>query len=236
MEGWIKFHRQTMQNPVFRKDPNAWHVFEVLMLLADHRTGTWSGGRFQLATYANVNANSIKDMLKRLQHHEMITIKSTNKYSTYSICNWARYQGNDTNKNTTSVTNKTPTKHHSNKKLPTNVGSKELKNKPHVDLQKQIRHVYEFYINTFGKDPNRLKLTEKRKTHIRSRLDDYPMDDILLAIKNARNDDFFMGGGNRGWKGDIDYLMRSTENIEKYLEIEGQIQNVDLVERLKRYA
>ncbi len=111
MSGYIKLHRQVLDNPIFKNDTTAWHVFEVLMMLCDYKTGEWCGGRFRLAEYCgNMNPNTLKSAIDRLRTSKMVTTTSTNKYTVYRICNWSKYQGDDTS----SITNKTPAKHQQN--------------------------------------------------------------------------------------------------------------------------
>lgn len=128
MNGYIKLYRQVIDNPIFQKDITAWHVFEVLMTLCDYRTGEWQGGRFRLAEYCgNMNPNTLKSAIDRLRTSKMITTTSTNKYTIYRICNWEKYQGDDTS----NITNKTPGKHQENTTIKRN---KEIKNNTYVEL------------------------------------------------------------------------------------------------------
>lgn len=123
-DGWLKLFRKTRHNKVFLHDLKAWHVFECLMLLSDYKTGSWRGGRIMLANFSQINENTIKDVLRRLQQQRMITIKSTNRYSIITICNWSKYQGADTKPVTTPITNQSPTNHHYIKKLEAKASSK----------------------------------------------------------------------------------------------------------------
>lgn len=104
-----------------------------------------------------------------------------------------------------------------------------------VDLQKQIQRVYECFVNSFNKNPNQLKLTETRKQKIKRRLREFTEEEIMLAIKNASEDDFFNGGGIRGWIGTIDYLFKSTENVEKYVNLSEAVSKISR-EDVKRYV
>ena len=94
--GWIKLHRSVLNNRIFLHDRTAWHIFEVLMVLCDRRTGEWSGGRKQLAALTNVNENTLKKALSRLVNEQMVTQVSNTNYSVYRICKWDTYQAEDT--------------------------------------------------------------------------------------------------------------------------------------------
>lgn len=120
MNGWIKLHKKIIENEIWKYDQTAWHVFEGLLALADTKTGNWRGGRYHLAELVNVNPNTLKDAINRLKAQQMITSSSTSKYTVYHICNWGKYQHNDT----TYDTNKTPAKHQQNTTIKRN---KEIK-------------------------------------------------------------------------------------------------------------
>lgn len=89
--GWVKLHRQALENPVFRHDPTAWHVFEVLLLCAN-REGKWSGGTRQLAELCEMNRSTVYDAIRRLESEEMIDRGANRYYTVYHICNWGSYQ------------------------------------------------------------------------------------------------------------------------------------------------
>lgn len=99
--GWVKLHRQVMTNEIFRHDRTAWHIFQVLLLVCDKKTGKWSGGRFQLADLCNENPATTYKALKRLEKAKMVTLSSNNKYTTIYICKWKDFQdtGNTSSNN-----------------------------------------------------------------------------------------------------------------------------------------
>lgn len=114
------------------------HLFVHLLLSANHERSNWRGvniERGQLITGVNsissatgISAQSIRTGLNRLKSTSEITIKSTNKYSIITICNYDDYQylDYDTNKQITSqLTNEQQT---TNKQLTTNNNNKELNN------------------------------------------------------------------------------------------------------------
>lgn len=127
-EGWLKFHRKIMRNPIWLRDRTAWHLFETLMMLVDHKTGIWQGGRMQLTTYSGINPNTVYNALKRLQLAKMITLSANTRYSTISICKWNEYQGTVNTKRQQPVNNGSTTNQHSIKKLEAKASNKELKN------------------------------------------------------------------------------------------------------------
>lgn len=113
--GWVRLHRQIMTNEVFRHDRTAWHIFEVLLVICDGKTGKWSGGRFQLADLCNEKPVTTYKALKRLEKAKMVTLSSNTKYSEIYICKWADYQKDGNTKREQRRNNAGTTQEHSNK-------------------------------------------------------------------------------------------------------------------------
>lgn len=67
-----------------------------------------------------------------------------------------------------------------------------------------------------------LSLSERRKSHIEQRLKTYTEEQILTAIKNYASNSFYTGNNDRGWKADIDFIIRSDEQIEKGLNLKSK--------------
>jgi len=103
-DGWIKFHRKVLSNEIFLHDHNAWHVFEVLLLLVDSSTGSLTMGRFQLAKWADLKPITAYKALKRLENHKMVTLYSNNKFTRITVTNWKEYQSGNNNDNNTVTT------------------------------------------------------------------------------------------------------------------------------------
>lgn len=111
---WVKLYRKSKDNGIMR-DYKAWTMFSWILMSVDRNTGKYTTGRFMLSDALDMNANTVKDVLKRLQKkYQVVTIKSTNKFSTIQVLNWGKYQVSSPQEDTTSVTNKTPTKHQQN--------------------------------------------------------------------------------------------------------------------------
>lgn len=96
-------------------DNNAYIVFTKLLLLVGREKGEWAGGRRQLAELVNVNDNTLKHVLNRLEDQQIITRQVTRKYSIISICNWSTYQHTTDPLSDPEVTHSRPTADHSNK-------------------------------------------------------------------------------------------------------------------------
>jgi len=136
--GWIKLHRRILDNDFLKRDHNAKIVFITLLLLVDRKTGIWEGGRIQLSEYCGLKPTTSYAASMRLVKAKMMTLRSNNKYSTYTVSNWSKYQGNgDSNDD-----NKMTTRRQQDDTL---TRSKEVKNNPHSEeYNKLLKHIKEY--------------------------------------------------------------------------------------------
>jgi hypothetical protein len=119
--GYIKIWRKIEDSGLIQL-PNTLAVFMHILLNASHKDmkvgtpngiisiqrGQYISGRIQLASKLKQSQQQIRTSLDRLVNLEILTIKSTNKYSIYTIENYDNYQ--DVNQQTTNKsTNKQPT-------------------------------------------------------------------------------------------------------------------------------
>lgn len=91
-KGWVKLYRRVLKNSFLMNDNNAYLVFTKLLMLASQEKGQWSGGRMQLGEITNLNPNTLKDVLKRLENNGMIKTESMKRYSIITIQKWSNYQ------------------------------------------------------------------------------------------------------------------------------------------------
>jgi hypothetical protein len=205
MNGWIKLHRKILDNELLKTDHKARNLFVILLLIAD-RNGQWSGGRYQLAALSGIKPETLYKKLKRLQNEHQVNIKTNNKYSTISICNWGVYQGKVEHQIEQQMTTERTTDEHSYKNKNENKKENNI-----VETQS----VYDMYIKLFNKNPNTYKLTSKRKAKIQSRLRDAGKEMLEMAILNTSKSNFHRGDNDRGWQADLDFIIRSYEQVEK---------------------
>lgn len=213
--GWIKLHQKVVDNEIWRRDRFAWHVFEFLLLKAYNGKpqGTVVTSRYQIADMVGGNNNTIYKALKRLEKAEMVTTTATNKYTTVYICNWNEYQGGGNQ----SGNNKVTTKQQQSNTL-IRIKNKDIRNIYIVETQS----VYDLFIQKFHKNPNTYKLTDKRKQKIQARLKDAGLKMLTKAINNTANSNFHMGDNDRGWQADLDFIVRSYEQVERLANMDKQ--------------
>lgn len=226
-DGWIKLYRKTVDNEIFIHDPTAWHIFEYLILVADRKTGNRDIGRLQLSNILRIKSTTVYQALKRLKKCKMIDIKSNNKYSRIHICNFNNYQnGVDTSNDNRMTTNR----QQDDNKMTLNK-NKELRIKNNIksdsNESNQINNIYETYLNAFNANENQYKLTDQRKTKIKARLKDAGDEMILKAIKNVSQSDFHRGNNDRNWKADLDFIIRSYEQVEKLSNLNNKEKVVE---------
>lgn len=153
-KGWVKSHRQILDNIFLMHDNNAFMVFTKLLLLVNRKTGQLATGRNSLGEQVNLNPRTLYDVLIRLENQQIINITSNNRYSVITICNWEKYQNDPTTEPTSSqqLANIQPTtRQHSNKKKEVrikNSNSKELA-KP-VYGNPEINEMFEYWQETIG--------------------------------------------------------------------------------------
>jgi len=110
MEGYVRLHREIINNPIFKK-PLINHLFVYCLLRAnhkDHKTvfncqeveverGSFICGRKKFAEATGETEQNVRSALRTLQNLGMVQIstsKSTSKYSYITVCNYNDYQYN----------------------------------------------------------------------------------------------------------------------------------------------
>ena len=97
-----------------------------------------------------------------------------------------------------------------NKKLPHGAGIKEKKD----NLNKVIEQIFNFYLKA---NSSTEKLLPARKIKIAARLKTFTEEEIKQAITTCFNDSFYLGENDRNWKANSDYIFRSDEIIDRFL-------------------
>lgn len=106
MEGWIKLHRKTLENPVVMKDADHLAVWLYLLLNASHKeipaifrgkkitlkAGQLITGRYKISQVTGVQSDKVYRILKLLKSEQQITQQASNKNSLITILNWDMYQ------------------------------------------------------------------------------------------------------------------------------------------------
>lgn len=204
---WVKWHLSALDNELFYNDWTAWHIFEYLCLMAykGKPQGTVVTSRYKIEKHLGGNHSTIYKALKRLERHKMVTISVTGRKSVINICNWEKYQSAGNHSGNSSVTKRGPNGNTLNKN----------KKENSTNVLVETQSVYDHYLEAFKQTSGRYKLTDKRRLKLKARLRDAGKDMLLSAIDNTAASDWHMGDNDRGWRADLDYIIRSYEQVER---------------------
>lgn len=111
------------------------------------------------------------------------------------------------------------------------INTKESPRKGEKEPSSDLERVYNHYLDRFGTTAGRYKLTDKRKTKLRNRLADCGAEMICEAIDHAREDYWYNGDNQRGWKADLDFIIRNYENVEKLANLQPRQRQLTWQER-----
>lgn len=101
----MRISREKVSEFEWLSNPNTFYVFMRLLFKASFKDGRWEGvdikkgqlitGRKALSVELNLSEQQIRTCLDKLQKTGYITIKSTNKYSIITICDYDSWQCED---------------------------------------------------------------------------------------------------------------------------------------------
>lgn len=211
-----------LDNEFLRHDTNAKLVFITLLLMCD-RKGEGTFGRELLGYRSGLKPTTAYQAFLRLKKANLVTQDSNNKFTCFSICKWDSYQAiGDSTDDNDMTTRRQPDDnqmtHYKNKEV-------RIKNSNIVEIQR----IYDLFIKLFNKNKNQYKLTPKRKTKIKARLNDAGLNMLEKAIINVSEDGFYNGDNDRGWTADLDFIVRSYEQVERLsnLKEKGKVKKYE---------
>lgn len=245
MAGWIKVFREFADWEWFGISEMV-HVFLYLLINASYEEKKWQGKvveKGQLITSVdsikcatNLSPKQIRTCLSRLEQTGEILRKTTNKFTTITICNYDRYQAIEDSKGQTKgnqEANKGQTKGNQR------ATSKEIKNIRNKEIEEYNS------ANALVVEPNKtdipydliqqkwneictdlpqvLSLSPKRKEKIKCRLKEINPDTTmaiqsLLDIFKKIHASDFLCGRNSKWKASFDWVLDSPNNWMKIIE------------------
>ena len=106
MEGWIKLHRKTLENPIIMQDKEYLAVWIFLLLNATHseydtmfqgqritlQKGQLITGRKIISKKLNISESKVQRILKTFENEQQIKQQTTHQNRLISILNWEMYQ------------------------------------------------------------------------------------------------------------------------------------------------
>lgn len=148
--GWIKIHR-SIRSWEWYEDANTFRLFIHILTSANHKPNKWKGisvdrgqlitSREHLAVELKLSIQQIRTALSKLVKSKNITIKTTSKYTTLSVCNYDTYQSDEDESNqqpNKPITIKQPA---SNQQVTTNKNDKNEKNEKKASFSSQVVEV-----------------------------------------------------------------------------------------------
>lgn len=233
---WIKLFRRFTEWQWYQ-DPEVKIVFLHLLLKANNEDKKWMNiivkrgqiviGIPTLAEDLRLTYQQTRTALAKLQKTGEINRQSTNRFSLITINNFNLYQQVQQSSNRQSTT----TKEYKN------IRYKISKDILSTEMNKKVEQVVSFFEEKFQTKVR--VLTEKRKSHIKARLNVFSLEEIQEAISNFSLSSWHRGENDRSWKADLDFIVRSDENIEKGLKLKPKARAVsdeELRERIKNYG
>ena len=226
MEGWLKLYRKIVEWE-WSNDPHMVSLFIHLLSRANHKPSKWRGetidrgqlltGRKQLSEWTGISERSIRTCLKKLKTTSELTIKTTNKFSIITICNYDKYQQQPT----TTSTNQTPT----TDQQPTT--SKNINNKKNslkgefVNSPKKSK--YQRFIDFFNEvkgietgTKGKFKGDGKSKRKFSVLIKEYSGDDIASAVHSMFRDKHHK---ESGYKWATPELVTRPEKFARFLGV-----------------
>jgi len=228
-QGWISLHRK-IQDSIIYSDSQAVHLFIHLLLKANHtdkdflfngaltsvKRGQVLTGRKALSVETGINESKIQRLLKTFETCNMIEQQTNNKNRLISIVNYHLYQSSEhqTNIKRTTDEQQMNTNNNVNNVNNDNKGNKSTKADP-IPYSK-IAQLYNEVCTNLPKVLNPEKLNDKRKRAIKkfwNHSDEVKNSEYLAKYFEAANlDDFLTGNNQRGWKADLEFLMRIEQH------------------------
>ena len=214
--GYIALHRKILDWEWW-DDANTTRLFLYILLNTNHTAKKWRGieikkgefltSRDTLALKTGLSVQNVRTSLKRLKSTNELTIKTTKSYTLIKVVNWVNYQDKRnevTKKVTKKLTNNQPT---SNQQVTTTNNDN--------NVNKDNKDIYTKKFNLLYK--TKQTLTKKRSAHLNARLKTYSMEQVVKALEVMYNIPFYRGINNDGWTPDLGFLIRSDDNVDKFL-------------------
>jgi len=213
MEGYIKLHRKLMEWCWYKKSEVV-HFFITLLLMANHKESRWQNiiiqrgqlitGRKSLSEITGLSERSVRTCIKRLKSTNEIAVKTTNRYSIITICNYDKYNNARTHND-----------QHNDQQTDQQVTSKRPASDQQVTTNKNVKNVKNDK-NIFSEKTNLLfkRFLEEKKIISETRIDSLV---TFLKILSHGNDNFAQAIINRAIAGGYESFVALTTKEEEQL-------------------
>ena len=148
--GYVRLHRDSIEHAVF-EDEWLWKVFTWCMMKANFKDfnsvrgliprGSFTTGRFQAAEELGANPSRVVRAFAKLESLGSITVKTNNRFSTITVCNYDTYNSDCGDERTTNEqqtdSQRTTNEHTSEQQTNTSIKRQERKK-----AKRQKQHTY----------------------------------------------------------------------------------------------
>jgi len=194
-QGWVKLHRQILENIFLMNDDNAFLVFTKLLLIVNKKNGEYATGRNKLGEMLNMNPRTLYDVLKRLESQHMIMLTSNSRYTVISISKWRSFQNRPTEDDgqTQLLANSEPTTgQHLNKKKKENKNTitNVIADKP-VYGNPEVNEMFEYWEQTTQmKIETRIKANRFACSNLLKKHGKEKLERIIGGVAQAAGDQY----------------------------------------------
>jgi hypothetical protein len=215
--GFVQLHRQILQWEWYQ-NPNVKMLFIHCLLKANHKDKKWQGilvhrGSFitshaTLAKELGLSVKKIRTALNHLISTGEVAKHSNNLHTVITINNYDLFQ---------SRASQQASKGQAKGKQRATTNNDNNDNNENKDTRPAVRPI-DLYIEKFNSSFSReFRVTEGRARKLRVRLKTYKLELILKALDNMSANKFYHGDNDKNWSADPDFLIRSDEQIDKFL-------------------
>lgn len=216
MGNYIKIDRKILDWEWY-SNINTCRLFIHMILRANWKEGRFEGkiiprGSFvssypTLEKETQLTNREIRTAIDHLKATGELTVKTSNRYSIFTINNYNQYQVADSQSDSQATV-----KRQSNDS-PTSA-IEEKKEGKQVNIYQQIADMYNATCASF---PKITRLSENRKKAINARLKMYDLYDFKRLFEMAEQSDFLKGANERNWSANFDWLIKDS-NMAKVLD------------------
>ena len=191
--------------------------------------GQYISGRHKLSAAVGLSEREIRTCVARLEELDVISVKTTSRFSVYTIVNYNNYQDND-QQNDQQETNKRPTNDQQTTTKQELINTTSIKEES-ISLvasdagRSPCPHekIIEVYHRVLPELPSIRRMDSTRKSTLQARWRESEKHQTIEFWEKyftwVRNFPFYLGENDRKWKADFSWLINS-KNFTKILEKE----------------
>ena len=230
--GYVRTWRCLLDSGIFR-NPKLAHFWQYCLLKASHKRhsvvvgyekidlkpGQFIFGRRKAAAETGLSERVIRTCMAALKSAQKTTLETTRRYSVVTICNWGSYQGNGDGGVPSSDQQTTTYKNGKNVKR--EEAAARAPGNPAQENGVPYEAILTAYNETcpYGGMPRAIGLTDRRRAKLKARWAEPVFRERFREIfTKAAESSLCCGGGRRGWRANLGWLIKNDDNYVKVLE------------------